>query len=300
MLEIWVILALISAVLYGLKDILSKKVLKDTTITPNQILFGEFLLGAFLLLLFFSPSIDFSAFAEFWHLLILKAFFLGSSAFLYLSLMSKHEISQVSPLINLSPLFLLVLSAVILNEVISLLNFIGILLILFATYILEVTIHHHPRRLPHKFHLKDLKNKDWGFYITAVVTLLCFSFTALIDDIIFSMGMDPYTNLFYTCVLIVSVLLLRYLEKQSLKDVLYKLYRFPQALGIGLLNITSNLFILFAIAHPASLVSLVVPLRRTSTFFSAIGGGLLFHENHMGKKSIALVIMLVGVFFIVW
>ena len=73
----------------------------------------------------------------------------------------------------------------------------------------------------------------------------------------------------------------------------------PETLVIAIFTIVSNVLVLLAIAIPTALVSLIIPLRRTSTLFSAIFGGLLFHEKHIKQKSFATFGMLIGIVLIV-
>ena len=54
-----------------------------------------------------------------------------------------------------------------------------------------------------------------------------------------------------------------------------------------------------ALAVPAALVSLIVPILRLSSLFTVIIGGEIFHEKHLIRKIIACLIMVLGAILIV-
>ena len=301
--ELWLIFTFFSAIFFGVKDILAKKYFKKSDISPKQIMFEEYLLGILILLLFFLPMVDFLAFYEFYWLFILKSLVIGTSTLLYFKLLKKYDISLVSPLLNLSPIFLVIFSFFLLGELITIIQFLGILLIILATYFVE--IHHHNffdknKINPEKFHFKLLSLKPSHFFILAFVMLFTISFAAIIDRIIFSYDINVYTNLYFTSLLIFLFLFVYYIWRGHLKQSFKKIIYEPQTLLIAFLTILSNFLILFAISIPSAMVSLIIALRRTSTLFSALIGGMLFHEKHLKRKFFAILIMLLGVILIVF
>ena len=73
----------------------------------------------------------------------------------------------------------------------------------------------------------------------------------------------------------------------------------PQTLIIAVFMILATFFVLWAISLPTALVSLVVPLKRVSTLFSSVFGGILFHERHLFRKMVATFGMIGGILLIV-
>lgn len=300
--ELWVWLALGSAVVFGLKDILAKKYFKKSDVSPKQIMFEEYFIGIFLILLFFFPLVDFSSFYNYYWLFILKAGVIGTSTLLYFELLKKYDISLVSPLLNLSPVFLLLFSFLLLGEMITFVQFLGIILIIIATYFVEV--HHHNffnrhRKNPHIHHFKMLSIKPSKFFVLAFIMLFTISFAAIFDKMILSSQINVYTNLYFTSLLIFLVLFIYFVKKKILFSSFKKVISEPQTLLVAFLSFSSIFIVLFAIAIPTALVSLIIPLRRTSTLFSALVGGILFHEKNLIQKLIATVVMLFGVLLIV-
>ena len=294
---IWVVYTLLSAFFFGLKDIVAKRLFRED-MDPKQVVFEEFLLFLVLVLVLFFPLVEFSSFIFLWELYLLKAFAVAFAQISYLRMLKKYDLSTVSPLLNLSPLVLLVLSSIFLSEYISLVQFIGILIIIGSTYFLEVTIHHHRKEVPHKFHISDLKQKKFGFYILAFCTIFLFSLAALTDSLILDI-VNVYTNLYFTSIIVFLVSIGYYLYEGEFKKVCKNVFYQPQTMIISIFAILSNFLILLAIAVPGALVSLIIPLRRTSTLISSLAGGILFHEKHIKEKFIATIFMLIGVILIV-
>lgn len=292
-------LALSLAVLFAFKDIIAKNMFSKKNVKPNQLMFEEFFLLLIIILILFYPRVDFASFFDLWLLYLLKSIAIGGSALMYFRLLKKYDISNVAPLINLSPIFLLVFSSFILSENITSIQLFGILVVIISTYFLEITMIHHGKKEPHKHHFIWLKKKNFMFFSVSFVTLVFFSLAAIFDKLIFNEGVNVYTNMFFTSILILFVLIVYYIKENYIAHAFDCIAKEPETLLIAIFSIISNFLILFAIAIPSAMVSLVIPLRRTSTIFSSIFGGLLFHEKHLPKKVISTFGMLFGVLLIV-
>lgn len=294
----WIVLTILSAILFGMKDILVKKLLPKSNLTGKDVVYSEYILIFFTVAIFLYPLVDFSSLPSLWLLYIFNAIAMGTGTLLYLNMLEEYEISLVSPLINLSPFVLLFLSAIFLSESMTLVQFTGILIIIAATYFLETAVHHRRVESPHKHHLRELFRKDYKFFGLVTLLLFAFSFAAITNKMILS-EVNVFTNLFFVSIIIAVSLTLFNIKKRSLFKIVKNFRKEPWILSISVLTIISNFLVLSAIAIPAAMVSLIVPLRRTSTLFSSFFGGLLFHESHLGKKLIATVAMLIGIVFIV-
>ncbi|MFH1589978.1 MAG: hypothetical protein ABIB43_05410 [archaeon] len=60
----------------------------------------------------------------------------------------------------------------------------------------------------------------------------------------------------------------------------------------------SNMSYLLAVATPGAAISLIIPIKRTSSLFTTLIGGKLFHEKNLLIKILASIIMIWGVVFI--
>lgn len=298
MVALWVMFTLGSAFFSGVKDVLTKKLFRKN-VSASQVVFEEYLLFFFVILILFYNRVNFSSFYDLWEFYLLKAFTVGSFTIIYLKLLKKYEISLVAPLMNLSPLILLFLSVIFLGEIISSFQLIGILVIIISTYFLEVTIKHHNLKNPHAYHYLNLKNTNWKFFLQSFSMLVIISITAIADRIILKQ-VNVYSNIFFTSSIILIVLVIYYIHEKilmsSIKDIIYE----PETFLISVFTNISTFLILIAIGMPTAILSLVIPLKRTSTLFSSLIGGILFHENHLKQKAFATIGMLVGVLLIVW
>jgi len=237
-----------------------------------------------------------------------------SSSILYLHLLKTYEISLVSPMINLSPIVLLVLSSVILSESITFVQFLGIIIVIVFAFILEVTAHGSKKR-PIKQHFIKLKrilkkekieseiysffhfrSKRTKFIYHVFIMLVFFSISGVTDKLILK-DVNALTNLFFTALFVSFFILIYIFKTKDLIDIIV-LFKKKEVFFVSLLNLSSNILILYAISIPSALVSLVIPVRRTSTLFSSFFGGLLFHEKHLRKKLISVIGMIFGVLLI--
>lgn len=295
----WIVFSLASALFFGLKDVLAKKFFRDKEVSPIQLVFEEYFVFLVVILAIFFVFVDFFSFFDLWLLYFFKGVSMFVATFFYFELLKKHPISHVSPMLNLSPFLLFFLSVLVLSDKVSFLQFLGMMIVLFSTFFLEITVHHHERADPHSHHFISLGKKDFIFYMFVFFVLAGFSFGALFDKLIFNEGVSVYTNLFFTSVFVFLFLLVYYIVEGRLGRAVLNVVREPETLLVALFNLVSTALILFAISIPGVLISLVVSLRRTSTLFSSIFGGILFHEKHLLKKWVATLGMILGVLLIV-
>lgn len=293
--ELWLILTFFSAIVVSLKDIISKKILIEYKVSANQVLLEENLIIFIIVLIIFFPFIQINLFIDNFSLFLAKACSLGSFSILYLILLKKYELSLVAPILNLSPFFLLILSTLFLNEIISFLQVIGILIIIISTFFLE----RFQKKEINSITKKSTLSTKIKFYIISFFMLLAVSLEAIFNKIIFDNGINVYSNLFFSSLIIFIAIIIYLIKERKLSSNIKNLISKPKISIIGFVSILDNFIILSAISFPTAIVSLIIPIRRTSTLFSALFGGLLFHESHIFKKIIIISAMILGVFFIV-
>ncbi len=295
MIELWIVLALLSAVFTAIGVVISKKVLKN--VDSKQLIFEENLLLVLIVLVFFFSKVEFTSIFQIWNLFLLKAGTLFGFRFLYYKLLKNHEVSSISPLMNLSPVFLIVISSIFLNEIINLTQFLGIVIIIVSTYFLEVNFHLHHDKKPISTYFSQLKKFDWKMISVACLMLIVISFCAVADKMILKI-VTVETDLFFTALLIFAGMLFYNIKTKNLIESFKEIKSNPLILVMSLFMAISNFLVLSAIAIPTAMVSLVVPVKRSSTLFSSLIGGVLFHESHLLKKLLAVAFMLLGVFLI--
>lgn len=295
MIPLWIVYALISAILMSVRDIIAKKLLNKKIITSHHAVVQEYL-SYFFITLLLASMIDFRAIIEHWPLFILKTLFIGSTSYIYFNLLEKHSISLVAPLLNISPAFLILLSIVFLNEIPTVLQVIGIILIIIATYYLEVVLGHHSTQKAGRKHLINIKKQDIYFFGTVFAMLTTISLTAIVDRKLLAQ-VNWQTNLFFISIIIlITWTIMR--KPKIISSSLKTFAKHPLSVAFGVLQAISTMFILLALTIPTTLTTLVITLRRTSTLFTSIFGGLLFHEDHLVKKVSCVLVMLLGIVLI--
>lgn len=287
----WYLLALASALFIGFYEISEKKAL----IKEHSF---DFLAAASLLMLFISlPILVYGEVAVLSRSELLLVF-IGSiftvSLYIFAARALRHlDISEFSPLMNLSPLFLFFISWMFLGELPSSINILGILFIVFGAYFLELKKHDWFGPI------KRVRENKYVHFI--ILGMLFAGMSALMDKVILSSGINVDSLYFYKRLITALMLIvISSLFFNGIWDVLrvYKrsfLWVFLAAISYMLADYTYFI----AVASPVALVSLVIPVKRTSTIVSTILGGESFGEKHLMHKAIAALIMIFGVFFII-
>ena len=137
--QYWYIIALVSAILFTIANIFKKKTLKHEHSEEFVVLYKVF--QAAIILFILSQFINFNL--PLWAFIAIYLISLVISlADFYIIKGFRHEdISVVSPLTNLTPLFLLVMAFLFLKERIGFMHLIGILLLILGAYVLEAHKH---------------------------------------------------------------------------------------------------------------------------------------------------------------
>ena len=285
----WLILTIISAIVLTMQRIFQKKVLIKEHATMYLSSFC-FMMWIFLLPLVLVYGVDLSI--KMLILIFLNTCLAVVSWLLVVKAYRHMEISAVEPLKNFSPLILLILAFLFLSETPSVMQLIGVGFILFGGYILEGLIH------PHGFnHISILFKGKYVHYI--IVSLFLGAFSGVLDKIILS-EVSVLTLMFYQF-LFASFLTFIYqsVRYKGYKDIIYSVKTNGILIAVvAITTIISDWAYLQAISIPTSLISLLAPVRRLTSLFIVIVGGELFHEKHIIEKTLACLIMLVGVYFI--
>ncbi|MFT4283173.1 MAG: EamA family transporter [Candidatus Woesearchaeota archaeon] len=286
----WVILVLISAIFLGLKYVTIKKGLFE--FKPLPILFFITLLGT-LFTLYFVQDIQFILSAQTYTLIILKSLSITISwYFLYLAY-KNLDISTVAPLKNLSPVFLVILSFLILGEQITLINYLGIFILILSAYALELKGLNNFLD-PFKF----MKSK---FFIYIIIAIFTTSLSAVLDKVILTQ--TNYATIMFYFFLFLSIfyflMLLCKKEIGEIKHLFISKKYFALTILVAMLAFLADTFYFFAVSLPTTAVVLIIPFRNTSNLIATIVGGKLFSEGSVLYKSGVCVVMLVGVLLVV-
>ena len=295
--SVWVAFTLIAALLVSSASILEKKTLFHQHAMEFLTALSLCTMMITLPLFFFADksSLNLTAIG-----LIYVASLIGSLAALYTAKALRHiAISLTSPFLAFVPLITLAMAAVFLGERVGWLQGTGVLVLVGGAYLLES--HAHDNLLEPFKHLFKLKHMRYMF-----LAIILYGICSVLDKKILGVQADgglgistltylPLAQFFQAINFIVMMLLFhdgfKGVEngiKHSWKPVLF----------IGILLVGSRLAYMYALSLPGVLVSLLIPVKKLSVLFSTLIGGELFHEEHVLRRSLACLIMLIGAILI--
>jgi len=294
----WVIFAFLAAIIASATSIVEKR----TLLKQHAMEFSS-VLAIFVMLI----SIPFFFIADFAVLslkavyLIYAASFFAAIAFLFIAKALRHiAISVTSPFLVFGPLFTAIIAAILLGERLTYLQGLGIIVLIIGAYILESHAHENI--------LEPFKHTLKSKYIRYIfLALILYGVSSILDKKIVGAPVDnglgvpvltylPLVHFFIAINFIVMMLLFHDGFTGIGKGIKYN---WKWVFVVAVLTVGYRLSQQYAISLPGVLVSLVIPIKRLSALFSTIIGVELFHEEHILRKSIACVIMIIGAVLII-
>ncbi len=219
---------------------------------------------------------------------------LGALSFLFVMLSIKNmEISRALPLLALTPGFVALAAFLFLNDSLTILQIVGMLLLITGTYILEIK-NRNDLLEPFKVFYKSRS------HLYVLSALLLFTITAITDRALLSKYKFPAVSYFFfqQIFYMVTFTLIILFAKKGAKNL--SLLRDIKVLKwlvlIAILTIAYRFSEILAIKIAP--VALVLSVKRLSIFIAVIVGGKIFKENNLIKKIIAAGIILAGSFLI--
>ncbi len=286
----WYLLSLVAAFSIGFYTILEKEGLKKTS-SLAFLLISWFLIALFSLPIALTRNI-FVLETPDMALLILKSLFAAAFFSLIGKALQKMEISEFAPFLSFSPIIVLVLSYLFLGEKIGPLGLFGVGLIVAGAYLVELK-----DGLLSPFRVL-VENRN----IHLIILGLFFGgLCAIIDRAILLKEPDLLSFFALSNFLVFfSFLLFSSFKKEVFYDVRSDFKKIaPWVLAAAAFYFLADLAYFKALLAPAALVALVIPLKRVSILVSTFVGGEVFKEKNVLKKTLAAVVMLLGVFLIV-
>ncbi|MGC9363510.1 MAG: EamA family transporter [Fidelibacterota bacterium] len=278
----WYFISVLSGFFFATADALSKK---EATRTPAIVLawVREFYALPFLLPLLFLINIP-EIQPGFWSAMMLLVVLDLITTFLYMRAIQIAPLSLTIPYLGLSPIFLLLIPALVLGEKLSLLGIIGVLLVSVGTYTLQID------RAKFGFFepwLAIFKNR--GSLYMLIVALL-YSVTATYGKVAIIKSSPLFMTIVYFSLLAAGFsLIVLFTERRNMHTLL----QYPkQKLGIGLA------MALMAVAHFSAIgmiqVAYMISIKRLSLLFAIIYGAVLFKETNIRERLMGGIIILVG------
>src|SRR3989344_4108549 len=278
----WYILVVISAILISFSDILKKSILNkehSAEFSTTHSIIITLLLTPFI----YNLQLNMSNIVI--VLLIIKSILLLASSLLFMKAIKHNQLSQIMPLKNLSPVFLLILAFALLNEHISTQKLLGVFMILVSGYLLEK---------------ESLKKENILKNIYFILSMIFVSISALLDKYLINY-VNIYTLLYIPFLLMtIFMIIIQFTIYKGYQDIKHSIKYGGYWLIISAIVILISDFTYFlAVAIPGTFISLIIPLRRLSTLFSTILGGAIFHDKFIVDRIVLCLFMLVGVYLLV-
>lgn len=282
----WVLYAILNPISDAARGIFSKKASKNV---------DSFLVSWFnnlIPLIIFSPFLLFIELKfnnKFFEAVIISGLLNVVATILYHRAISKGDISLVVPMLSFTPLYLLVMSPVIVGEFPDARGLVGVILIVLGSYLLNINLKKRELFAPIR---ALLKNKGTRYML---IVAFIYSITSSFDK----RGIDAssifqyiiFINLFVTIGITIFVLIRKKFSYNSITLEWRNLFY------VGLT--TTAVFFFHMMALSLTLVVYVIALKRTSGMISVVLGNIFFDEKKIRERLVGAIVMFLGVLFIV-
>ncbi len=285
------ILSLSTALLLSLRSTLEKKALKN--INEYVMVFGLRIFAGLLILLFIILfKVDTTLSDNFFWILIVGTITCSASSILAIKGIKYGDLSLVGPVMSLTPLFILITSPIMIGQVPSLIGLIGVLMIVFGSYVLNINKAKNGFHEPIKY---LFKNKGTRCMLGA-------AFVWSIGSNIDKMGIDasnPYIwagalNAF-SGLLFLPFVMVKKSYKMKQKEMKSNI------LWIFLIGLIASLTsVIQLLAVNLILVVYVISIKRLSSVFQVFIGHFIFKEEHFKERLWGAIIMIAGTVLIVF
>ncbi len=294
---VWVLLALLSAVLLGVYDIFKKISLKGNAVIP--ILFLSCLTSA----LIFSPIIIYSYFGNpinpifnfkslpvvaYW-LIVLKSFIVGSSWTMAYFAMKNLPITIVSPIRSSGPLWTLLGALFIFGEQLNIWQWTGIIITIVFYYLFGLS--------GSKEGISFRKNK-WVIYMT--LATIIGSISSLYDKYLIAhynrIAIQAWYLVFMVPMLFILLIVIWYPNRKKYDPFQWR-WTIPL---IGICLSVADYVYFWSLSYSGSLIAIVSTMRRGSVIVSFTLGAFLFKEKNIKLKALILLGILAGITIIVF
>jgi len=201
----------------------------------------------------------------------------------------ESEISLVGPMLNLSPILLVIGSYIFLGEILNIIQISGIVLVIAGGYLLTLR---NPKNIFQPF--TALKKR---IYVLILITLVMYTVGGMMWRVLL-LEMDPYVFTFYFFMMYLFVLSFVMTLKGKWGSVVKMKSEWKLILFTGIFLLVSDLINIIVFNMPETMVSLALSAKRVSALFMVLLGGTIFKEKNIKMKILASSIMVLGVFII--
>ena len=196
------------------------------------------------------------------------------------------DLSLSIPMLSFTPAFLLVTSYFMLKEYPNFLGFVGIILTVADSYVINISHIKNGYLEPFK---KIFKNRG---VLYMIITSFLFSITSNLVKIGINLS-NPAYFMFVTYLLISILIMPVFLKKTGFKELKFN-SKWILILGIS----TAVMEMLIAVAVKFAIIPYIISLKRTSVIFSVIIGAYFFKEKNFKATIMGSAIMFFGALLI--
>lgn len=293
----WLLLAFLSAALLGFYDAFKKQSLRGNAVLPVLFLntiFSSLLFLPFIVVSACAPSllqdtmvyVPMAGWAEHKYIIIKSFIVLSSWVFGYFGM--KHlPLTIVGPINATRPVMVLVGAMLLFGERLNLYQWIGVLLAILSFFMLS--------RSGKKEGI-DFKHNKWIFFI--VLAAVTGAVSGLYDKYLMKqlnpMLVQSWYNIYQVFIMCPVILLLWYPRRKESTPFHWHW----TILFISLFLCAADFVYFYALSYEDSMISIVSMVRRGSVVVSFLFGALFFREKNLKSKTIDLVLVLIGMFFL--
>lgn len=294
----WLSLAFLSALLLGAYDTCKKAALNSNAVIPVLLLNTLFCSLLFLPLIIASnvapeamretilyvPAADLRT-----HLFIFLKACIVLSSWLFAYFATKHlPITIAAPIKASQPILTLVGALIFFGEALNLYQWIGVAIAIIAFILLSISGKKEGINFSHNIWIL--------FIILATVTG---ALSGLYDKYLMSHGFHRMTVLvwysyYQFALMIVIALILWYPKRKNSTPFVWR----KSIFFISFFLVCADFVYFYALSDPASMISIVSMVRRSSVVVSFTAGAILFREKNIRHKAIDLLLVLLGMFFL--
>ncbi len=284
----WFFFALFSACFQSSLDIVNKNSLKIKGNDENIICFGLFsfsMLALFPLALFNIPD---QLEKNFYLILPISVTLDSLATIFYLKAMKTGALGEVMPLQMTTPLFAMIFAPFISGESVTLFGFLGILLIIFGAYSLNIKTSRQNFLAP----IYAITHSKASRYMLLAAffwgLLICFS----------KLGVHTSNQFFwaFSTKIPLTILFSIILLKKNINPITLIQQKFKYFLCIGTLGAMATCFLFTAYTLGNSVYAISV--KRISVLIGICVGHFLYHETNFKEHFIGASIMIVGIFIL--
>ncbi|WP_372776685.1 EamA family transporter [Mangrovibacterium sp.] len=294
----WVILALISAVLLGMYDVFKKLSLNHNAVLPVLFLStvtaatvvlpivvgSSFYPGFFQQISLYVPPITAHE-----HLLVfIKSVIVVGSWIFAFHAMKHLPITLISPIRATGPIWTLIGAILIFQERLNLMQWFGVLITLIFFYLLSTA---------GKLEGISFRRNVWIFCIIAATLLGAASglFDKYIMRQIDRIAVQAWFSFYQVVVMLPAIFFFRWKKPKADRPPFEWRWSIPL---IAIFLLFADYAYFYALSIPDSMISIISALRRGGVLVAFTTGAILFNERNIKRKGIYLLGILLGILII--